>query len=324
MHAAKIPFTGLMVSSLAVTCIILIAYYAPGKANIIKATVIVAIFKLMLSPHSPPSAYIAVFFQGYLGQLLFHGRRHFTLSAISLSVLSLVESAIQRLLLLFIIYGNTFWHAVDQYISKTVGGADRHYSSLLALGYIFLHAIAGIFVGIFAVGAVRDADKWNLNNPSFLFSHSIPAYSEIQSRLRKKKYAVLFIFLWVVLLILFVQVYTDPLHTILPKNDVSLIFFRSLLILMSGDLFFAPLIRKLIRQKLESQKNKKQTEVNKIMKLLPQTKYIFIQSWLLSNAENGIKRIRLFLKILLINILSDGKETINTGKEELLTDHNAY
>ncbi len=50
---------------------ILIAYYVPLKGAILKATIIVAIFKMMLSPHTPPSAYIAVFFQGLLGQVLF-------------------------------------------------------------------------------------------------------------------------------------------------------------------------------------------------------------------------------------------------------------
>src|SRR5688572_9488138 len=70
MHAAKIPFTGMVVSSLAVTSIALIAYFIPTKSAILKATIIVAFFKLALSPHSPPTAYIAVFFQGYLGYIL--------------------------------------------------------------------------------------------------------------------------------------------------------------------------------------------------------------------------------------------------------------
>src|SRR5687767_5786888 len=80
MHAAKIPFTGMVVSSLAVACIMLIAYHVPSRSAILKATVTVAFFKLLLSPHSPPTAYIAVFFQGYLGYLLFNHRKHFLLS----------------------------------------------------------------------------------------------------------------------------------------------------------------------------------------------------------------------------------------------------
>src|SRR5688500_13846567 len=98
MHAAKIPFTGMIVSSLAVTCIILIAYFVPVRGSIIKATIIVAIFKLLLSPHSPPTAYLAVFFQGYIAELLFFNRKFFRASAIALGIIALVESSIQRML----------------------------------------------------------------------------------------------------------------------------------------------------------------------------------------------------------------------------------
>lgn len=308
MHAAKIPFSGMIISSLAVTCIILIAYYVPGKTIILQATVTVAVFKLMLSPHSPHTAYIAVFFQGYVGQLLFNGRRHFTLSAIILSVLALVESAIQRLLVLLIVYGNTFWHAVDQYIQKLVGGYARNYSMLLASGYVFLHAAAGIFIGIFAVRIVKRSDEWRSTNPSLLFSKNPALFPNTEKSPRKKKYGLLFIILWLVLILLFAQAYIDPLHAVIPKNDAVSILLRSVLILLSWYLIVAPVIMRLINSQLRSQEVKQQTAVNQIMQLLPETKYIFTQSWLLSATEKGISRVKLFLKILLVNILSEREQ----------------
>ena len=75
IHGLKIPVSGLFVGSSAVICICLIAWYVPQKGAIIKATIIVAIFKMMLSPQAPPPAYIAVFFQGLLGELLFFRNR---------------------------------------------------------------------------------------------------------------------------------------------------------------------------------------------------------------------------------------------------------
>lgn len=308
MHAAKIPFTGMMVSSLSVTCIILIAYYIPGNANIIKATFIVIIFKLMFTPHSPPTAYIAVFFQGYMGQLLFHGRRHFTLSAIILSVLALVESAIQRLLVLLILYGNTFWHALDQYVKKLVGGEDRNYSLLLASGYVFLHAAAGILVGTFAVRIVKRSDEWRSINPSLVFSKNPALFPETEKSTKKKKFGALFIILWLLLILLFAQAYIDPLHAVIPKSAAAKILFRSLLIFFSWYLIVAPVIMKLINFRLKSQEIKQQTAVNQIMLLLPEIKYIFTQSWFLSAAEKGLSRAKLFLKLLLVNILSESEE----------------
>src|SRR5689334_22361641 len=71
IHGLKIPVSGLVVGSCAVICICLIAWYVPKKGAIIKAMVIVAIFKMMLSPQAPPPAYVALFFQGAMGELLF-------------------------------------------------------------------------------------------------------------------------------------------------------------------------------------------------------------------------------------------------------------
>src|SRR5436190_14786354 len=117
IHGFKIPVSGLIVGSCAVICICLIAYYVPAKGAIIKATIIVAVFKMMLSPQAPPPAYIAVFFQGCLGELLFWNRRFHTLSSILLAMLALLESGLQRILVLTIVYGNEFWKAINDFIN---------------------------------------------------------------------------------------------------------------------------------------------------------------------------------------------------------------
>src|SRR5258707_13313612 len=92
IHGFKIPVSGLIVGSCAVICICLIAWYVPAKGAIIKATLIVAIFKMMLSPQAPPPAYIAVFFQGLMGELLFWRKKIFPLACVLLGILALLES----------------------------------------------------------------------------------------------------------------------------------------------------------------------------------------------------------------------------------------
>src|SRR6186997_1280424 len=112
IHGLRIPVSGLVVGSCAVICICLIAHYIPSKGAILKATIIVAIFKMMLSPQAPPPAYIAVFFQGMLGELLFFNRRFFKLSCILLGIIALLESGLQRILVLTIVYGNDVWRVI--------------------------------------------------------------------------------------------------------------------------------------------------------------------------------------------------------------------
>jgi hypothetical protein len=104
----RIPVSGLVIGSCAVVCISLIAWYVPAKGAIIKATLIVAIFKMMLSPQAPPPAYIAVFFQGLMGELLFwNGILPVVLCGTGPAGHDRV--GFQRIISITIIYGNDIW-----------------------------------------------------------------------------------------------------------------------------------------------------------------------------------------------------------------------
>ncbi|MEJ7611257.1 MAG: hypothetical protein WKF88_08785 [Ferruginibacter sp.] len=301
MHASKIPFTGMVISSFSVICIILIAHYFPSKSAIIRATVIVAVFKLMLSPHSPPTAYVAVFFQGCLGQLLFYNRRPAGILAVLLAVLSLVESAVQRILVLLIIYGNSFWQAFDRFITKLFGSSENNYSTLLASLYIIIHALVGIFVGIFAMRLLKNSGRTYdvplLTGGTDMITTNPPAPN------RRKKTGIIFILLWIFMILLLVQAWADPANALLPLNETLLISLRSVLIVTGWYLIFTPLIMKFIKAGLQSQQQKKSFPLNEILMLLPGTKYIFTESWKLSAGISGINRVRLFLKTVIVNIL---------------------
>ncbi|MCB0574936.1 MAG: hypothetical protein KDC61_10270, partial [Saprospiraceae bacterium] len=61
MHALKIPFTGLLVGGFAVLSIGMIAHVSHRRAGaVLRATMLVVLVKAVVSPHSPPTAYLAV------------------------------------------------------------------------------------------------------------------------------------------------------------------------------------------------------------------------------------------------------------------------
>jgi hypothetical protein len=307
MHAAKLPFSGLIISSLAVTCIILIAYYVPTGSAILKATVIVAIFKLMLSPHSPPTAYIAVFFQGLMGQLLLRKHRFFNIAAIVLAVLALVESAIQRILVLVIVYGNDLWKALNIFIQKLTKEKDpTNYSFIIAASYILLHAVAGIFVGMYASRLAKRSADWKNNYPGFIIDKKelIPEIIS-KNNYKRKKLKLIFVITWFILLVCFIQSYFYPAHAFLPSGMIINILTRSVLILLSWFLIISPLLVLLIKRLLKSQQQHYTAEINEVMLLIPQTRSVFKQSFRLSENKKGFARVKLFFKILLINILAD-------------------
>ena len=305
LHGIKIPFTGLIISSLAVMCIILIAWHVPSKNAIIKATIIVAVFKLMLSPQTPPTAYIAVFFQGLVGQLLFLHKRFFKLSATILGTLALTESAIQRILVLLIVYGTDFWKAVDIYIQKLLNERTTGFSLIIAVAYIFIHAVTGIFVGRYAANLAMRSEKWSLEYPELIINLEKKA-NDIQLPTKKgKKIKWLFTFLWIVLIALLIESWFYPGTAIIKTNTILAVMVRSALILLSWYMILAPLTSFFINKILKNQRLKKEHEINAVMELLPKTKQVFVSSWQVSSKERGLNRLQFFLKILLINIIAE-------------------
>lgn len=306
MHAIKIPFTGIIVSSGAVICICLIAYYVPVKGAIIKATIIVAIFKMMLSPHTPFTAYIAVFFQGFLGQLLFFNLKFFRLSCILLAVLALVESAIQRLLVLTLIYGNDLWKALNKFIRKLTGESTvTNYSLMIAAGYVILHAVVGLVVGIFAGRIVRKSKEWSVLHKEYLIPSGDEAAGGIKpvTGKKRKKVKYLFIFIWILLIILFLQSYFNIGRPLLPTQLPLQILLRSLLILLTWYFLISPLLSSVMKKWLVRQKARAGDDINQVLLLLPSAKYMFIKSWELSSTVKGLKRLSMFCKIVLVNTL---------------------
>jgi hypothetical protein len=284
----------------------LIAYHVPSPSSVIKATIIVALFKLLLSPHSPPTAYVAVFFQGLLGQVLLSSRRYFNIGAILLAVLGLVESAIQRILVYVIVYGNNLWKEVNDFIQKlTHDKTHTNFSLLIAGGYILLHAIIGLFIGIYAARLAKNSAQWKENTSLLLFDRGkISNIDDTQKSSAVSKVKWIFLITWIALIALYIQSYIDPQHSIIPSNIIINILIRSLLIILSWYIILSPLVMLAIRRLLRSQQGRYKEEVKEVMLLLPETKYIFKESFRLSASKKGFSRLKLFLKILLINVLA--------------------
>ncbi len=307
MHSFKIPFTGIIVSGGAVICICLIAYYVPIKGAVLKATIIVAIFKMMLSPHTPPTAYIAVFFQGMMGQILFFNLRFFRLSCILLAVLAMVESALQRIIVLTVLYGNDLWNAVNEFIKKvTSAPVVTNYTLIVATAYVVMHAFAGLLVGVFAGSIVWQSKSWSILHQEYLIPFNEQVLNEnllADRKKKKKKIKYILIFIWIFLVALFVQSYFNIGKPYLPSQIPLQIFLRSFLIILTWYFLLRPVLSYFIKKWLTTQKAKSKNEIQQVLLLLPSARYIFNKSWQLSSTQKGVKRLSVFFKILLLNTL---------------------
>ena len=306
IHGFKIPVSGLVVGSCAIVCICLIAWYVPQKGAILKATIIVAVFKMMLSPQAPPPAYIALFFQGLLGELLFfRNKRFFRLSCIVLAVFALLESGLQRILMLTIVYGNDLWKVVNNFINGlTKQKVSTNYSLLIGSGYVALHFITGILVGWWASLLPKRIEKWSKEEKyKIVTTPTAPITLPVATKKKRRLKIGLFI-IWILLIGLYVQSYFKIGTPLLPSHISLKILLRSLIIVLGWIFIIGPLLKKLLHGWLKKKQTKSQQDVQEVLRLLPAIQQLIAQSWKQSAGNKGWKRISSTSKIILVNALS--------------------
>lgn len=315
IHGLKIPVSGLIVGGCAVICISLIGWYVPKKGSILKATLIVAIFKMMLSPHSPAPAYIAVFFQGLIGELLFWNRKFFTVSCLLLALLSLVESAMQRIVTLTITYGGDFWRAINDFISKLTGQKQTvNYSLMIGAIYVLVHAIAGLLVGWWASTIPRRVASWNQDAANRIVITNESTTIAFVPAKRKGMLKKGLLIIWIILLLLYVQSYFG-IGTPLLSSHISLkILLRSVIIILAWVFIVGPLLRQLLHYWLQKKKSSSQQDIQQVLQLLPSTQRLIAESWKRSGTKKGLKRINLAGKMILANSLTNRSLVLDHGK----------
>jgi nucleoside-triphosphatase THEP1/uncharacterized membrane protein (DUF485 family) len=306
IHGFKIPVSGLVVGSCAIVCICLIAWYVPKKGSIIKATIIVAIFKMMLSPQAPPPAYIAVFFQGLLGELLFWNRRFFKLSCILLAVLGLLESGLQRILVLTIVYGNDLWKVINNFINGlTKQKTTSNYSLWIGAGYVALHLIVGLFIGWWASVLPKRIAKWRSEKKyNVVVQESSTGFSPAVKK-KRKRFKTGLLIIWLLLIVLYVQSYFKIGTPLLPSHISLKILLRSLIIVLGWMFIIGPLLTKLLHSWLKKKQSKSQQDVQEVLRLLPATQELISHCWKQSSNSKGWKRISTWSKMVLVNSMKE-------------------
>ncbi|MFN0276283.1 MAG: hypothetical protein ACKVPJ_11080 [Chitinophagales bacterium] len=313
IHGFNLPISGLIVGGAAVIVISMIGFYVPHKGAILKATVLVCIFKLMLSPHSPLPAYIAVFFQGIMGEFFFlvlpsilktSTTKIFKLSCILFATIALFESGIQRIITLTLIYGKNFWTAIDSFISGLTGEKEiTNYSYYLVGGYVLLHLLAGFFIGIFSGRIPGRIKNWEKDFADVV-SKSNDVVAQVQGK-KKTGWKLSFIVIWIFLVGLFLQSVLGIGKPLMEEGTILNIIIRSVLILFTWYFFISPLLTYFLKRWLEKQKMKQESTVNEILLLIPSTKNLLERSWKISSDKKGFLKLNKFFKIVLVNSLDN-------------------
>ncbi len=297
LHGFKIPFAGLALALMAAICMALIAANDNAKGVILKATLVVLAVKFVLSPHTPPMAYVAVLIEGLAGELFLMRRKSLRTGAFLLTLFCQLYSAFQHLLILTIVFGKGFWAALDIFlngITKTFIKQSQQYSLYLVLFYIGCYFITGVAGGIFCSRLIKKIQSGKIPDivNEFAKADTIPV---AETTVAKKKGISFKYIVAGILLLLLVASYTPLFNGTVLKTKVGEIILRGLLIMLVWNFLLSPLLIKLIGKWVDKYKAAKGTALQQVLALLPGIKNMVQFSWQKANETNRFKKVQHFL-----------------------------
>jgi hypothetical protein len=304
LHGFKVPFAGLFLSLIAAICITIIAIYSESKKQIISATLVVIVLKFILSPHTPPMAYFAVFLEGSVGAFLLGSQnkniRTTQIAAFMLSVFCLMYSAFQHLIILTLIFGKSFWVAIDIFLNKITAifiTNNQQYSLYIVISYLSCHLVAGILGGLMNIKIIQNIDNQFFNKYiSEKYQSAMPPQLATTPNIlgNKKTKKRSFFFVGVLFFILLLS-YFPMFENTLMKDKITAIIVRGLLIIAVWHYFLSPLFHIWLTNWFEKFRNQKTKSIEQVLMLFPDIKKIVLISWFSVRNENFLKKYKNFL-----------------------------
>lgn len=259
LHAIRLPLTGLVVggSAVAILCVMALKSEHVWK-DIIRATGVVLVVKAGASPHSPIPAYLAVSFQGFAAALIFSIIRNYKVASVLFSIVAMMESSLQKLLTLVIMYGESLKDALDIFlgtIAKELGlNSSSNLSSLsgtawLAIIYVSIYIVWGAVLGwrmrgfpgrltsLFEIIRIKQKEYKEPN-------------SMYRNPLTSNKYMFWFVYLFILAAMVLILVFVQD-----SKHNISYVLIRSLSATLMLFLIINPLFNYIVKRGAKKHKN---------------------------------------------------------------------
>lgn len=308
MHALKLPFTGIFVGGFAVVLISLIAHYSNRSfRQVWKATVLVLLIKFAVSPQSPFQAYIAVGFQGLIGALFYSLIAHRGLASLLFGIIAMLESAVQKLIFMTLIFGKSLWEALNSFFSAIAKDfalpGDTGFSFWLIALYVGLYLVWGIVLGIWITRLpVRmENDAVAIRQTATTVTSPEPAP---QNKRSNKWIGLIGILLFVVLVLSY-----NSADSAGVAGKSMYIILRTLAVLLLLFYVINPLVQWLMKQWFSRSGGKRKAEMKAVMDLLPQMRSKIKPAYAIAKTRRkGLGRYFSFIYVLIILSLSNGNE----------------
>lgn len=264
---------------------------------------IVLIIKGLVSPHSTPTAYIAVTFQAVTGALIYRNIPNLAFGSILFATLGLLESAFQRLLTLTILYGNPLWKAIDMWGNYVTARWNMvlplSTSKMLITSYVVTYFLSGIIVG-WMIYRLLNMTRKKWNEPRYHILLNAENRRELfSSSGSKNKWKRWITFLLLMMLIILAYILFDE------KNSFSglIAIARAILLLSLWFLFVGPWIMKRIQRYLDKKHQHLTSQISATMDVFPYLLWILDVTWKETSHLAGFQRVKTFVSDTFMYIL---------------------
>lgn len=296
LHALQAPFTGLIVGGMAILLIVLIAYFSqPHYKQVFNSLLVVLIVKALVSPHTPFTAYIAVSFQALITFLVCRIAGIRLGGILFIAVITMLESAAQKLLILTLFFGKSFWMAADELITsitQQLGMVTHNGAYWIAGIYFGLHLTGAVFFTWLTYKTIHDIfDKQEYPLP--LLHDKEPTGAAVQKKRFGKLWSSFFI-----LLLISVLLYVFAGNQQQGWLHVIRAVCWTLAAIMLWYMLINPVLTRLVRNFLHKQQSHYSEQVSETLALLPLTGKLARLAWEQSRQYKGWKRFRYFSSAL--------------------------
>ncbi|UCH65858.1 MAG: hypothetical protein JSW63_01615, partial [Ignavibacterium sp.] len=301
LHALRFPLRGMFISSVAIIIISMIARFSDKRWQIIKSTILVILIKALISPHTPLTAYLAVFLQGLLGELFFFTKKFKILSPLLLGIVVSLLNGFQKVIVLTLIFGMTLWETINDFINYIATDWFRlnienpvDFSVILISIYVGIHLILGIIAGLLAYTIPNSVEK-KIKETSTVtpFIERIENEEKFKKRKRRKWLRPSTISIFVLSVILILVSYLYPETSKFDVKAIIIMLVRAVLIMVIWFSVIGPWVTNYIRKHLSKKQNKYAKEISSFISFMPGLKILVASAWEASASLKGVKRIKL-------------------------------
>lgn len=298
LHALHVPFTGLIIGGLAIFLITFIAQVSDKNyAVILKALLIVLMVKAIVSPYTPLPAYIAVSFQALLSYVLYNIAGINFFSIFLVATLAMIESAVQKLLILTLFFGQSLWKSIDVFINfafHQMGLSASSGSKYIIATYLGIYFVGGIAIAWVTFKLLK---KILNSSTTQLLEEEVLSLDILPNQIKTKKNKAWVLPGFLLLISLGLLLFSTERLTVWQAAVNN--FFWSLIIIFIWFILINPIVTRSIRHTLLKKHYGYKKELMGALSFLPIAKCMTVGAWQKSAQYKGLKRWQYFIIILL-------------------------